>query len=103
MKSVDAKAADEDRKDSGAMELQHETELVDGQQTKGQVKTCGIIMPISAVAPYESDHWDKVYRILKDAVVPHFEPRLVSQALDVGIIQNRIVVNLFNNDVVICD
>ena len=66
--------------------------------------TCGIIMPISSIDNCTSEHWNDVLGILKDVCDANgFESNLVSEALDVGIIQNRIVENIYSSDIVICD
>lgn len=66
--------------------------------------TCGIIMPISSIDNCTSEHWNDVLGILKDVCDTNgFDSYLVSEALDVGIIQNRIVDNIYSSDIVICD
>lgn len=65
---------------------------------------CGIVMPISAMDGCSEDHWTEVHEILNEAVDDSgFEPNLVSNADDVGIIQKRIIQNLYDNPIVICD
>lgn len=65
---------------------------------------CGIIMPISSIDNCSETHWKEVRGILTDAVqAAGFEAQLVSEANDSGIIQKRIVQNLYKNDIVICD
>lgn len=65
---------------------------------------CGIIMPISPVGDYTEQHWMDVRRIISEAIEPSgFEVRIVSDADDSGIIQKRIVQNLYDNDCVVCD
>ena len=80
-------------------------EIIPDQKTK-QVNrgNCGIVMPISATEGYPLEHWPDVLAILK-AVATHsgFTPLLVSDANDVGIIQKRIIQNLYSNEIVICD
>lgn len=66
--------------------------------------TCGLVMPISAVDGYTEQHWLEVKRIISEAVEPKgFCLKLVSDADESGIIQKRIVQNLYENEVVICD
>lgn len=66
--------------------------------------TCGIVMPISAIDGCSEAHWADVRAIISDAVTDAgFEPNLVSDADDVGIIQKRIIQNLYDNPVVVCD
>lgn len=64
---------------------------------------CGLIMPISACDGYLEQHWIDVKRIISEAIEPAFEVRIVSDADDAGIIQKRIVQNLYDNEVVVCD
>lgn len=65
---------------------------------------CGIVMPISSIDNCSESHWDDVKRIIMCAIEKAgFEAQLVSEANDSGIIQKRIVQNLYNNDIVICD
>lgn len=65
---------------------------------------CGVIMPISAIHNYAQEHWSDVKNILFDVIESAgFDPNLVSDADDVGIIQKRIVQNIYNNDIVVCD
>jgi len=61
-------------------------------------------MPISSISDYSDAHWSDVRAILEDAIEDaDFAPNLVSDADDVGIIQKRIVQNLYENPVVVCD
>lgn len=69
-----------------------------------QLQVCGIIMPISAIDGCAASHWADVLNILKDAISQvGFEPNLVSDADDVGVIQKRIIQNLYDNPIVVCD
>src|SRR5690348_8591438 len=61
-------------------------------------------MPISAIAGCDERHWSEVRSILEDAIdQAGFTPKLVSEADDVGIIQNTIVQNLYDNPILVCD
>ena len=67
-------------------------------------QTCGIVMPISSIDNCSAEHWKEVLVILKDAIKDAgFEPNLVSDADDSGIIQKRIIQNLYKNEIVVCD
>lgn len=67
-------------------------------------KTCGLVMPISALEGCSEQHWLEVREILEDAIrQAGLEPNLVSNADDVGIIQKRIIQNLYSNPLVVCD
>lgn len=69
-----------------------------------QARRCGIIMPISAIDSYTEAHWRDVKAILTDAIMEAgFAAELVSAAEDVGIIQKRIIENLYTNPIVVCD
>jgi len=66
--------------------------------------SCGIIMPISAIDGCSAEHWKEVQEFIKEATRnAGFEPSLVSDADDVGIIQKRIIQNIYNNPIVVCD
>ncbi len=65
---------------------------------------CGVVMPISAIDGCSESHWSDVHEILAEAIYDAgFEANLVSNADDVGIIQKRIIQNLYDNPVVVCD
>lgn len=69
-----------------------------------QKPRCGIIMPISSIDGCGPEHWLEILSILKEvANEAGFEPNLVSDADDIGIIQKRIIQNVYNNDIIICD
>ncbi|SOS36027.1 hypothetical protein CFBP6411_04670 [Pseudomonas syringae group genomosp. 3] len=69
--------------------------------------TCGLIMPISAIDGCAAEHWTEVKSILCDAIGDiekfSFTAKLVSEQDDVGVIQKRIVQNIYTSDIVICD
>ncbi|TAK93525.1 MAG: RNA helicase [Verrucomicrobia bacterium] len=70
----------------------------------GKKKKCGIVMPISGVDGCTAEHWADVLAILKSSIdSTDFEPNLVSDADDIGIIQKRIIQNLYHNEMVVCD
>lgn len=61
-------------------------------------------MPISAMEGCAESHWSDVLDILTEAIEDAgFEGNLVSNADDVGIIHKRIIQNLYDNPVVVCD
>lgn len=65
---------------------------------------CGIVMPISSIDGCDENHWVDVFNILKESIQKaEFEANLVSHADDIGIIQKRIIQNLYENPIVICD
>lgn len=69
--------------------------------------TCGLIMPISSIDGCSAEHWAEVKSIITDAVSTisefSFSVNLVSDQEDVGVIQKRIVQNIYSSDVVVCD
>lgn len=69
--------------------------------------TCGLIMPISLLDNCTADHWAEVKAIIIEAVEsissPRFVTRLVSDADEIGVIQKRIVQNVYNSSMVVCD
>lgn len=68
------------------------------------LKTCGIVMPISALDDCSEQHWSDVFDILQNSIESAgFRPNLVSNADEVGIIQKRIIQNLYENPIVVCD
>lgn len=67
-------------------------------------KVCGIVMPISEIDGCPESHWADVLAIITNAVEDAgFEANIVSNADDVGIIQKRIIQNLYDNPIVVCD
>lgn len=67
-------------------------------------RTCGLIMPISAIDGCDEAHWEEVRSIITDALSEeNFDVKLVSDADEVGIIQQRIVRNLYDSEVIVCD
>lgn len=67
-------------------------------------QVCGIVMPISAIDGCTESHWADVLEILTEAIEEAgFDANLVSNADDSGIIHKRIIQNLYDNPVVVCD
>lgn len=65
---------------------------------------CGIIMPIGDNSEYPIGHWKEVLSILVEAISQtNFEPRLVSDDVAIGLIHERIVNNIYTDEIVICD
>jgi len=80
------------------MEKKSETKATESKPT------CGIIMPISAIDGCPSEHWTEVKGIISEAIcTAGYSSNLVSDADDIGIIQQRIIQNIYNNDIVVCD
>ncbi|WP_323810215.1 hypothetical protein [Sphingobium baderi] len=66
---------------------------------------CGIIMPIAAMPPkYDAAHWIDVRRVIDAAIIKaDMTPQIVSDSFEGDVIQRRIISNLYDNPVVICD
>jgi hypothetical protein len=73
-------------------------------QSSKKKMTCGIIMPIAPHPDYPTDHWKDVLGILNEAIgQTEFEPKLVSDDVAIGLIHDRIVTNIYNNEIIVCD
>lgn len=73
-------------------------------KNKENKPVCGIIMPISAIDGCPSEHWAEVKNIISESIcTAGYNPNLVSNADDIGIIQKRIIQNIYSNDIVVCD
>jgi hypothetical protein len=65
---------------------------------------CGVVMPISELEGCSESHWLDVREIVSEAIEDAgFDSNLVSNADDVGIIQKRIIENLYDNPIIVCD
>ena len=65
---------------------------------------CGLVMPIAMMGDYEESHWTNVQAILREAIKDaDFEAEMVSTSADIGVIQARIVQNLYDNPIIVCD
>ena len=65
---------------------------------------CGLVMPISSMDSCSESHWSDVRDILTEAIeAAGFTGNLVSDADEVGIIHKRIIQNLYDNPMVVCD
>lgn len=61
-------------------------------------------MPISEIEGCDKQHWVEVKSIIEESVIDAAcDPLLVSEGEEVGIIQKRIVQNLYDNEIVVCD
>ncbi|MEX5566527.1 hypothetical protein Q1J55_01760 [Pseudomonas syringae] len=69
--------------------------------------SCGLVMPISAIDGCSADHWVEVKNIISESIASidcyQIEVKLVSEQDDVGVIQKRIVQNVYSSDIVVCD
>ncbi|MFA6086479.1 hypothetical protein [Mucilaginibacter sp.] len=65
---------------------------------------CGLVMPISEGNGYTSDHWLEVRSIIEECLNDlNFDSRIVSEGQEIGIIHGRIVENLYQDPLIICD
>lgn len=77
---------------------------MENQKTESTRLKCGIIMPISSIEGCSESHWVDVMEIITSCVEEaDFEANIVSNADDVGVIHKRIVQNLYDNPIVVCD
>lgn len=75
-----------------------------GSEQAQRPRMCGLIMPISLTPTYRADHWDSVKNIIESAVVAAgFMPSMVSDGSNSNLIHGRIVQNLFDAPIVVCD
>lgn len=74
------------------------------ENKEDEPQRCGLVMPISTFDGCTEQHWADVKEILVDAIDgAGFNTTLVSEADDVGIIQRRIIQNLYDNPIIVCD
>lgn len=73
-------------------------------QDEERLELCGIVMPISAFADYDTNHWSNVRDIIDRAISEAgFRPIPVWEHSSTDIIQGRIVRNLYELPVIVCD
>lgn len=61
-------------------------------------------MPISSHTDYPQNHWKDVLEIISETVSEtDFKPQLVSDDPAIGLIHERIVQNIYENEIIICD
>lgn len=76
-------------------------------QAEAKPLHCGLVMPISNTETYPNGHWSDVKSIITQAVQQiddhKFTVDLVSSSDSGGVIQKRILEQLYNSDVVVCD
>lgn len=91
-------------KNKTIVEAELDTNNSANSKNEVELPTCGIIMPIANTEGYPSGHWNDVYSIVcKAATLANFKPNLVSFDGDIGVIQKRIIQNIYSNPIVICD
>jgi predicted regulator of amino acid metabolism with ACT domain len=73
-------------------------------KTASAVLRCGLVMPISGMDGCSEGHWEDVRSIIKEALLDSaFVVELVSTSNEIGIIQKRIVQNIYDNEMIIVD
>lgn len=79
--------------------------MSDGDAAKKPEKlTCGLVRPIADMDGYSAQHWSDVHDIVVDALdSAGFTSRIVSESDAIGVIHGRIVKNLYDVDLVVCD
>ena len=71
---------------------------------KAKDMRCGIVVPISPHPDYANDHWKDVLNIIIETInETQFKPNLVSDDEAIGLIHERIVTNIYNNEMIVCD
>ncbi|HBL42041.1 MAG TPA: hypothetical protein DDZ90_01455, partial [Planctomycetaceae bacterium] len=85
-------------------EDQAETIEVEPQEEQENPIVCGLVMPISEIDGCSAEHWVEVRDIIEEALAAiDIKTSLVSDGDEVGIIQERIVQNLYDRPIVVCD
>jgi len=89
------------------MSVKKDTTSIDKMVEDDKRLKCGLIMPISALDGCSSEHWAEVKSIITESVESitefKFVVKLVSESEDIGVIQKRIVQNIYGSDIVLCD
>lgn len=68
------------------------------------VKICGIIMPIADMEDYDAAHWLRVRELIETAAnIAGYQARIVSESEDIGVIHSRIVQNIYDDPIIVCD
>lgn len=81
-----------------------EENVVIQPENNKDLDVCGVVMPISSIEDCNEAHWANVYEIIKEAVYEAgYEANIVSFSDDVGVIQKKIVQNLYDNPIVVVD
>lgn len=77
------------------------------ESPKATYVTCGLVMPISTIDGCSAEHWLEVKSIISESISTireyDMDVKLVSEQDDVGVIQKRIVQNIYSSDIVVCD
>jgi len=77
---------------------------VDNMADQKHKNICGIIMPIADMEQYDPGHWTRVKGLIEAAAeLSGYRARLVSESEDIGVIHSRIVENIHDDPIVVCD
>lgn len=71
---------------------------------KKEIKTCGLIMPISSFGGHDQSHWSDVKDIIERAIEKlGLQCKPVWENGQIDIIHGRIIRNLYEEDMIVCD
>lgn len=74
------------------------------KETDKKKPMCGLVMPISSSPNYPAEHWIEVRAIIEECLEKAgFDYQMVSEAKESGLIHNRIIENLYSNELIVCD
>lgn len=75
------------------------------EQVENQEKICGIIRPIAKMSDfYTFEHWNSVKDIMERAIIKAgYNPLTVSDSKGSTTIHSSIFLNLYQNEIVVCD
>src|SRR5215217_3886064 len=95
----------DDKKEAAGEKVPTSEITSSGELEHAERMVCGIVMPIAGKPEYPAEHWKDVLSILCEAIEATgiFKPRLVSDDEAIGLIHERIVTNLYANEMVVCD
>jgi hypothetical protein len=80
------------------------TNAEDSHDGKPVLPVCGVIMPITGAGDYTDEHCRRVQRIILKAIqLSGMSHRLVWENPEVDVIHSRILQNIYESDVVVCD
>lgn len=97
-----------ERKKTGADKLEQNTKVevaqTDVVEANTQPITCGLIMPIASNDGGTAEHWAQVRTMISDALAEtNLKVQMVSESDEVNVIHKNIVLNIYSNEIVICD
>ena len=79
-------------------------EVKENEREETATEVCGIVMPISTIDGCAETHWTEVRSIITECIEnAGFIANLVSNSDEIGVIQKRIIQNLYENPIIVCD